>query len=166
MTEVRVPEVGVALGGVRLRGATVHDVAGIVEIERASFSDPWSAGSFRSLLSTPLAFFTLATDAGTEEVLGYVIALRAIDEAEIANLAVAPAWRGRGLGAMLLDHAVGAVAARGVSKVYLEVRSSNAAARALYASRGFSEIGIRSHYYRRPVEDALVLRRSIAPETR
>ena len=164
MTEVRASEARVALGDIRLRGAMPRDVAGIVEIERASFSDPWSAGSFRSLLSTPLAFFTLATDAATEEVLGYVIALRAIDDAEIANLAVAPERRGRGLGALLLDHAMEAVAARGVSRVYLEVRSSNAAARALYASRGFSEIGIRRQYYRRPVEDALVLCRSMPQE--
>jgi len=43
--------------------------------------------------------------------------------------------------------------------VYLEVRESNAPARALYAAHGFKEVGRRKQYYRRPVEDAIVLRR-------
>ena len=43
--------------------------------------------------------------------------------------------------------------------MFLEVRESNVAARALYASRGFSAVGRRRGYYRHPVEDALVLRR-------
>jgi ribosomal-protein-alanine N-acetyltransferase len=54
----------------------------------------------------------------------------------------------------------------GVASLYLEVRDSNMAARALYASRGFVEIGRRRDYYRRPREDALVLRLSIPESSR
>ena len=61
----------------------------------------------------------------------------------------------------MLDAALIEMSARGVRTAFLEVRESNSAARALYNSRGFIEIGRRSKYYRRPVEDALVLRRSL-----
>lgn len=89
---------------------------------------------------------------------GYVVALDAADEGEILNLAVAETGRRRGLGRALVQAIVDALAARGVREVYLEVRESNAAARALYAAFGFKDVGRRKGYYRRPVEDAIVLR--------
>jgi ribosomal-protein-alanine N-acetyltransferase len=61
----------------------------------------------------------------------------------------------------LLDAALADARSRGAAVVYLEVRDSNAAARALYLSRGFSEVGRRRSYYRRPVEDAVVMRRPL-----
>jgi ribosomal-protein-alanine N-acetyltransferase len=81
------------------------------------------------------------------------------DEGEIANLAVDPARWGGGVGKILLDAALAEGARRGAESVYLEVRESNARARRLYASRGFEEVGRRKGYYRRPAEDAIVLRR-------
>jgi ribosomal-protein-alanine N-acetyltransferase len=61
----------------------------------------------------------------------------------------------------MLDAVLIEMARRGVANAYLEVRESNKAARRLYESRGFREIGRRERYYRRPVEDALVLRRTL-----
>jgi ribosomal-protein-alanine N-acetyltransferase len=61
----------------------------------------------------------------------------------------------------MLDAVLIQLGSRGVRTAFLEVRESNAAALSLYKSRGFSEIGRRSKYYRRPVEDALVLRKLI-----
>jgi ribosomal-protein-alanine N-acetyltransferase len=90
---------------------------------------------------------------------GYIVALDAADEGEILNLAVAPGGRRRGLGRALVDAMLDTLADRGVRHVYLEVRESNAPARALYAALGFAEAGRRKAYYRRPVEDAIVLRR-------
>jgi ribosomal-protein-alanine N-acetyltransferase len=143
--------------GVALRAATPNDVARIAEIERASFTDPWSLRSFQALLRDQRVWFTVATvEDGT--VGGYVVAWFVADEGEIANLAVAPTARRRHLGAALLDATIRTARAQGVSSLYLEVRDSNTAARALYASRGFSEVGRRRGYYRKPVEDALVLR--------
>jgi [ribosomal protein S18]-alanine N-acetyltransferase len=72
---------------------------------------------------------------------------------------VAPEVRGQGVGARLLDDALAAARRNGATAAYLEVRDSNAAARALYASRGFEQVGRRRNYYRKPVEDALVMRR-------
>jgi ribosomal-protein-alanine acetyltransferase len=101
----------------------------------------------------------VAEAQGTGAIAGYVVALDAADEGEILNLAVAPAGRRTGLGRALVQHMLEALTARGVRQVYLEVRESNAPARALYAAHGFTEIGRRQQYYRRPVEDAIVLRR-------
>jgi ribosomal-protein-alanine N-acetyltransferase len=66
--------------------------------------------------------------------------------------------RRQGIGARLLDAAIARVRASDVDSLYLEVRDSNAPARSLYLSRGFVEVGRRKDYYRRPKEDALVLR--------
>ncbi len=89
---------------------------------------------------------------------GYVVALDAVDEGEILNLAVAPGGRRKGLGRSLVEAILGVLKDRDVSHIYLEVRESNAPARALYAAQGFREVGRRKAYYRRPVEDAIVLR--------
>jgi ribosomal-protein-alanine N-acetyltransferase len=92
---------------------------------------------------------------------GAVAAREAADEAEILNLAVAPAWRGRGIGRRLMETALEAVVSSGVRRVFLEVRESNARARAFYSGMGFAESGRRPGYYRHPVEDALVLSRTL-----
>ena len=91
-------------------------------------------------------------------VAGYVVALDAADEGEILNLAVAEAGRRRGLGRALVQAILDALAQRDVQHIYLEVRESNAPARALYGAFGFKDVGRRKAYYRRPVEDAIVLR--------
>jgi ribosomal-protein-alanine N-acetyltransferase len=144
-----------------VRLVTAADIEQVLQIERASFSDPWRERSFASLIDDPRVYFAAATAEGTE-VLGYVVAWFVLDEGEIANLAVAPAARRHGVGAMLLDAAIAAARDRRIASVFLEVRESNSAARELYASRGFAEIGRRRHYYRRPTEDALVLRLTLA----
>jgi ribosomal-protein-alanine N-acetyltransferase len=135
----------------------VDDVAEIVEIERACFSDPWSANAFTSALREPPVYFHVIRTEG--RVAGYVVAWFVADEGEIANLAISPAMRRRGLAAALLDETLHQAERRDVTNMYLEVRESNEAARALYASRGFDEAGRRRKYYRKPVEDAIVLRR-------
>ena len=140
--------------------ANVDDLRAIAAIERQAFSDPWSARSFRDALEHPAVYFGCArSDAG--EVLGYVVAWFVVDEGEIANLAVAPAGWGQGIGRTLLDAALTEARRRGVEAVYLEVRDSNLRARRLYRSSRFEEVGRRRGYYRRPVEDAIVLRRTL-----
>lgn len=143
------------------RSATLGDIPSIVAIERASFGDPWSEGTFRDLLRLRHAIFLVATERVQQAVCGYVIAAVVAGEAEVLNLAVAPDARRRGLGGRLLDAGLGAVRERGGREVFLEVRASNSSALALYTSRGFAALARRARYYRNPVEDALVLRRAI-----
>jgi ribosomal-protein-alanine N-acetyltransferase len=141
----------------RIRAASSADLAAVAAIEAAAFADPWSLGNFRAHLRD--LFLTAEADG---EVIGYLVAWSVGAEGEILNLAVARAAQRRGIGRALLDEALTRLGAAGVSSVYLEVRPSNAAARALYASRGFREAAVRRHYYRSPREDALVLRRDAA----
>lgn len=143
------------------------DIEAIAAIETRCFSDPWSATAFRDALSHSRIYFACVREPrGLESdacpVLGYVVAWFAGGEGEIANLAVDPDVRGRGVGSALLDAALEEARRQGAAQVFLEVRSSNLRARQLYESRGFTEVGRRRRYYRRPVEDAVVLRRTMA----
>lgn len=136
-------------------------MAAIHTIERAAFSDPWSARDFRDCVASGVPFLVAVTVDG---VAGYVVARDAADEGEILNLAVAPAWHRRGVGRALVARVLAALAGRGVTQVFLEVRASNVAARALYEGVGFREVSRRARYYRRPVEDAVVLRAAIVAD--
>lgn len=127
-------------------------------IEVAVFADPWSVRDFRECVTSDTTFLVAET---TEGVAGYVVALDAADEGEILNLAVAPGGRRHGVGRALVNEVLAVLTERGVRHVYLEVRESNAAARALYAAHGFREVGRRAQYYRRPVENAIILRAAI-----
>lgn len=163
---------------VAFREATLEDVPAIVAIERQAFSDPWSARSFRELVKRPEIVFEVAVadretvpvgeKSGTETstdaahlVVGFAIIYLADFEGDLANLATAGTVRGRGVGRRLLYHMLGVARGRGMRITFLEVRESNIAARALYESSGFMEVGRRSKYYERPVEDALILRREL-----
>ncbi len=140
-----------------LRPVHADDLEAIAAIEQVAFSDPWSASAFADLMTYGHARTIVALDAAGE-VLGYCVLLHVLDEGEIANIAVAPAFRGRGIAARLLDDALGAAVRMGLRSVFLEVRLSNEAARGLYGSRGFSSVGRRRGYYQDPLEDALILR--------
>lgn len=94
-------------------------------------------------------------------IIGIVVARTVGGEAEIFNLVVRPAWRRCGTGRRLLEDALAACKSAGAKAAFLEVRESNAGARAFYASLGFLETGRRSRYYRRPEEDALLLSRPL-----
>jgi ribosomal-protein-alanine N-acetyltransferase len=136
-------------------------VGDVTAIERVVFSDPWSTNDFSECLA-PEVPFLVAEARGV--VIGYVVAHCAADEGEILNLGVAPAHRDHGVGRALVQRVLALLAGRGVRVVYLEVRESNAVARRLYQSLGFTEVARRTAYYRRPVEDAVVLRAAIPAE--
>jgi len=155
------------------RRATLDDVEQIATIERTSFSDPWSARSFRELVARDDVLFDVAvrSDGTTvgrppEQVVGFVVVYIVDGEGDLANIAIEATQRGRGHGRRLLRHALAQSHARGVQALYLEVRESNAAARALYDEEGFVEVGRRARYYVRPVEDALILRKMLGERGR
>lgn len=141
----------------RVVPAAREHLESIVRIERESFSDPWSKEAFLGMIDSPLALFAVALGSDNR-VVGYVTATGAWEDGEILNVAVDSAARGTGIGGLLLDWAIAALRDQLVGRVFLEVRESNAAALALYKSRGFTQTSTRRSYYRRPVENALVLR--------
>jgi ribosomal-protein-alanine N-acetyltransferase len=159
----------VASKPLHIRRAVRDDLPAILGIERASFSDPWTEESFETALSLDRMQVLVAETPGSESgdgvsgLAGYVVALIIRPEAEIADLAVAPGWRRRGIGKALLRRSIAELVGEGVRTLYLEVRESNEAARTLYEANGFRSVGRRRGYYRQPVEDALLLRRAIGP---
>ncbi len=146
---------------VRVRPATTADGPAIHALETASFSDPWTLESIRSMIAQPLALATVAEQEG--RIVGYCIAWAIGREAELVNLCVASARRGAGVGGRLLDDLLATLGDRGGATVFLEVRDSNEAAQALYRGRGFLATGRRKAYYRHPAEDAVIMRRAGAP---
>lgn len=143
-----------------VRHALPLDLAAVDVIERASFADPWSLQSFRQSLARTFVRINVAEDE-EDGIVGYSVVWMAGEECELANLAVDPKRRGSGLGTLLLNAALQEAHEEGSLVMFLEVRASNEAARRLYASRGFHEVGRRKAYYRNPEEDALVLRRDL-----
>ncbi|MGE0722990.1 MAG: GNAT family N-acetyltransferase [Alphaproteobacteria bacterium] len=137
------------------------DAAWLAALHARAFPDePWTEDAFRTLLGQAGVAVAVASDA--EGPIGLVLWRRAADEAEILTIGVRPERRSAGIGGRLLDRALaGAADARAV---FLEVADDNAAARALYARRGFVAVGRRAGYYHRAgrIVDALVLRRAAA----
>lgn len=147
----------------RLRPATARDVNAVAAIEQLAFSDPWSAASFAGLVRAARSELTVAEDAA-RRIVGYSVLLLAGPDADLANLAVAPAARGKGIGRLLLAGVLERARAAGVQHLYLEVRESNSRAIALYESAGFRAFGRRRRYYKDPVEDARILRIELKPD--
>jgi ribosomal-protein-alanine N-acetyltransferase len=141
----------------RIRRLRETDIDEVVRIEREAFTTPWQAETFAGLMERDGVELTVMTKSD-DEVVGYAILWCVLDQGELANIAIAAGHRGAGLGAHLLRHVLDVARARGVARVFLEVRASNRAALGLYSRFGFDEVGRRKNYYERPREDALVLR--------
>lgn len=116
-------------------------------------------------LRPPLPFIRWGRNASTRpgQIIGYAGMWLMIDEAHITTIAVRSAWRGRGLGELLLSTLVEQAADLGADRVTLEVRVSNEVAQALYRKYGFETTGKRVRYYSDNNEDAYIMTtRSIA----
>ena len=143
-----------------IRPLEEKDLPRVLDLERASFSDPWSEGMIRELLLPP----NLALVWEDGKVLGYIGARRAFDEGEITVAAVAPDARRQGIGRKLLAAGLQELERAGAKTVYLEARLSNEGARRLYEGAGFSPVGVRKRYYESPPEDAVIYRKELTHE--
>lgn len=140
----------------RYRRMTEQDLAAVMAIEESVYSHPWTWGNFADSLAA--GYHCWIAECG-EQTAGYAVVAIAAEEAHLLNLSVGSAWQGRGLGRELLGFVLRLARDDGAKRIYLEVRPSNRAARALYAAAGFAEIGRRRDYY--PAaggrEDAIVM---------
>ena len=127
----------------------------VVDIERAGFEDPWRKRDFEDALSRRnnhcLVFLR------GQRVAAYAVGFLVAGEYHLADLAVHPDFRRRGLGRRFMTAVLKGLPARNVEAVTLEVRVSNLAAIGLYRKLGFRTVAIRYGYYRKPAEDALVM---------
>jgi ribosomal-protein-alanine N-acetyltransferase len=138
------------------------DVRQVMSIEKASFPAPWPASAYRYELNknhlSNYLVLRAARDAGAEaRVVAYGGFWLIIDEGHISTLAVAPAWRGQGLGEWMLVILIETAMLRGAGELTLEVRATNHVAQALYRKYGFVQVGLRRGYYHDNHEDALIM---------
>ena len=135
-----------------------EDVDRIVEIERLSFTTPWSKYAFLSeIYSQPISCPFVIEDSRKNKIIGYVIYWIIGDEAHINNIALHPEFRGQGIGEYVLRKIIELIKKAGAKFISLEVRPSNIPARKLYQKLGFRLEAIRKNYYINPREDALIL---------
>lgn len=130
------------------------------EIERLCFSDPWSEKMLAEHLTNPCSL-TLAAVGDTGRLLGYVGLLAVVDEGYITNVAVRPDCRRQGVASSLLQALEARGRARNLTFLTLEVRQSNAPARALYEKLGYVQAGLRRNYYENPREDAVIMTKTL-----
>ncbi len=163
-----------------------EDIAQVLEIEKVSFSAPWSARAYDyELRYNDLAHYFVArpqvpppttrnartargwldgllrgggsSRAQWPSVVGYVGFWLMAGEAHISTIAVKPEFRGRAIGELILVAALERAAELGAHVATLEVRVSNLAAQELYLKYGFAKVGLRKGYYTDDNEDALIM---------
>lgn len=148
-----------------ISGARAADARTLAQLHANSFPVGWSEAEFERLLSDPSIVTHVAREnGGRGKTSGFLMSRCAADEAEILSVAVDPRSRGRGLAGDLLRHHLARIAARGITRIFLEVGEDNRPALRLYNRAGFHEVGKRAGYYPRPegAISALVLRRELA----
>lgn len=157
---------------------TEADLDAVCEVEKTAYAHPWSRRHFAdSLASAYPAVMLLAEPrpgetpwparADGQVLLGYLVAMRGVDEVHLLNITVAPAQQRQGWARFLLDALVLWSRGQGAQWLWLEVRAGNVPARSLYTRYGFREVGLRRAYY--PAgglqrEDAVVMSLGLVKE--
>jgi [ribosomal protein S18]-alanine N-acetyltransferase len=139
-----------------------HDLLEVVHLEEQSGLSRWGWDAYYQELKAPVGpimrVARVSEKQASGQVVGFVAARVTGNELHINNIAVSDEFRGQGIGGALMDIVLGDAASKlGATRAFLEVRRSNVAARALYQSRGFREVGVRKNYYHSPTEDAIIM---------
>ena len=149
-------EPGPSAGRTEVRRTRNEDLAPIYEILKAApEAAVWSQESLRATVEGDSHYCLTAWQ--DEAIVGFIGGRRVVDEGEILNLAVAAPFRRQGVGTTLVEALLNTFGREGVTRVFLEVRESNAGGAAFYSRLGFRRVGTRVNYYQQPDEAALVL---------
>lgn len=120
----------------------------VVQVEQSAYAHPWTKGNFTdSLKSGYQAQLLTGGSAPEAELLAYFVAMKGVDEVHLLNITVAPAHQRQGWARVMLDALAIWARGQGAQWLWLEVRVSNARARAVYQRYGFREVGLRRNYY-------------------
>lgn len=130
--------------GLVVRYLEPGDLSRILDIERQSYSHPWTEGVFRDCFKVSYRLWGVFQG---DTLIGYAVVAYMLDEAHLLNLCVHPGYRGLGAGRLLLRHFLAEAVEDCMNQVILEVRLSNAVAGKMYRHEGFEEIGRRPGYY-------------------
>ena len=143
------------LTAVRLSADMLGSVA---SLEAECFAEPWSEKSLELLLGERGVGFAVMLDGAA---IAYGGMLCVLDEGQITNIAVSREHRRKGLARLILLSLEEYAQQNGIEILSLEVRESNIAARSLYRSDGWSEVGVRKNFYRLPTEDAIIMTKTL-----
>ncbi|MEQ1598341.1 MAG: ribosomal protein S18-alanine N-acetyltransferase [Methylotenera sp.] len=127
-----------------LRPMQMDDLDAIMQIEPTIYSHPWTRGNFSDSLNSGYSAWVLEEK---NEMIGYALMMMVMDEAHLLNLSIAKQRQKQGLGRYLLEHMVTISKRHKATNMFLEVRTSNISAIALYENMGFCEISVRRGYY-------------------
>ncbi|MES2562705.1 MAG: ribosomal protein S18-alanine N-acetyltransferase [Pseudomonadota bacterium] len=129
---------------IRYRRIGEVDLERVLAIESVVHSHPWTRGNFADSIVAGYECWMAECDG---RCIGYLVLIVAADEAHLLNLSVAREWQRQGIGAQLTTWVLKLAREQRAQTIYLEVRPSNTAARALYGRCGFVEVGMRRDYY-------------------
>jgi ribosomal-protein-alanine N-acetyltransferase len=139
----------------QITAMTEELVPKVATLEALCFSTPWSENSIQSELENPYSIWLVALEENA--LAGYLGVQFGPDGGDIMTIATDPAFRGKGVGRLLLTAMTGLLREKQLGWLTLEVRPSNTPALKLYESFGFRQVGRRPNYYKNPREDALLL---------
>lgn len=128
----------------QFRQMSVNDLDEIMSIEPHIYSHPWTRGNFSDSLNSGYSAWVLVHDT---KIIGYALMMIVLDEAHLLNLSIAKAYQKQGLGRYLLEYMIRKAQQFKTANMFLEVRSSNISAIALYENIGFNEMAVRRGYY-------------------
>src|SRR5208337_70934 len=143
------------MNAVTIREMSPGDVHVIAEIEKASYTMPWSETSFLSEVYSRHSITRIAEL--NRKIVAYICTKQVADEGVLMNLTVHPDCRRQGIANMIFSNTIEDLRRNGCRFLFLEVRISNIAAKKLYEKLNFKVVGTRKDYYLRPTEDALVM---------
>ncbi|WP_319557328.1 ribosomal protein S18-alanine N-acetyltransferase [Thiomicrorhabdus sp.] len=128
-----------------MRNMDQSDLEPVLAIEQRCYDFPWSVRGFENSLDRGLNYVFCRDN---DEIIGYACCLTVLDEVELLNFCIAPAFQGKGVGKKALEVLLERLSEGEFRIVFLEVRDSNSAGRRLYLGSDFNEDGVRKDYYR------------------
>ena len=124
---------------------TSIEIPSVLSIEEQNSDDPWSKSLFTTSIENSKNLCYCLIQNG--KTIGYLIALLALDSADILNIGIDPDFKRQGYGTSLLNHLIKELRKRNISEILLEVRAGNKSAIQFYKRQGFEEISVRKNYY-------------------
>lgn len=123
------------------------DIDEILLIEQSTYSHPWTRGHFLDSIQAGYFASGIQRCDSDKKLIAYAIAMVAVDELQILNLTVSPAFQGQGHGYAMLKHLGEFCRTARLRSIWLEVRAGNKVAQSLYEKFGFLMVGTRPRYY-------------------
>ncbi len=139
-----------------IREMEIADIAMIMNLEKELFSAPWSEAMFSEQIRGHYAYILQKDE--NKKIIGYLCGWKLLNEFTITNIGITGDFQRMGFGTKLVKFIISKLLHEMCFKITLEVRESNLKAIGLYEKFGFEEIGLRSNYYRNPVENAVIMR--------